>query len=429
MGSLSTASVLQNLYDSTDGKKNTSDLNDSNGNRIGGHLLYNDKLYTTVYIFYDNAPYQILSHLVSSTNLSTPNDTLGPYQVGTVGAGHVSGNMAHVPPEWQVALGGPALTGNCCLSITARTSVGPSASVFNPADLGVKNPAPATPVVDYSLDHPITNSQVGNSLYVQNDGIRGMVFPQNTASLLFFGNHGTGSVCYGNSGTDCYDPADPYKGYHTYPYKYQVWAYDANDLVKVKNGQLQPWQIQPYSVWNFNLPFETDDTHDIYGAAYDPATQKIFLSQHYKDGTLPIIHVFKVNATGGSAPPPTPTPTPITTGNTFYISPTGSDSNPGTSASPWKTFAFAIPKLNPGITLLLKDGTYSGPGTIIDINCNAGAQNGTAIAPITIKAENQRRALIQGAGNGNNVILVSSPCSYWIIDGLHAKDTDNQAGA
>ncbi|OFZ74088.1 MAG: hypothetical protein A3K03_10040, partial [Bdellovibrionales bacterium RIFOXYD1_FULL_44_7] len=252
MGSLSTASVLQNLYDSTDGKKNTSDLNDSNGNRIGGHLLYNDKLYTTVYIFYDNAPYQILSHLVSSTNLSAPNDTLGPYQVGTVGAGHVSGNMALIPPEWQAAFGGPALTGNCCLSITARTSVGPSASVFNPADLGVKNPVPATPVVDYSLDHPITDSQVGNSLYVQNDGIRGMIFPQNTATLLFFGNHGTGSVCYGDSGSGCFDPASPYKGYHSYPYKYQVWAYNANDLVKAKNGQLQPWQVQPYAVWNFN---------------------------------------------------------------------------------------------------------------------------------------------------------------------------------
>ncbi|MBI2559195.1 hypothetical protein HYW20_07785, partial [Candidatus Woesearchaeota archaeon] len=295
ISSLATASILQNLYDSTDGKKDTPDLTDSNGNRIGGHLLYNNKFYTTVFIFYDNAPYQILSHLVSSTDLSITNDIQGPFQVGTVGAGHVSGYMANIPTEWQSAFGGTALTGNCCLSITARTSVGPSASIFNPADLGVKNPVPATPVVDYSLDHPIANSQVGNSLYVLSDWVQGMVFPKNTASLLFFGSHGTGSVCYGeSSATECYDPASPYKGYHAYPYKYQVWAYNANDLVKVKNGQLQPWQVQPYSVWNFNLPFEADDTHIINGAAYDPATQRIFLSQHYKDGTLPIIHVFKI---------------------------------------------------------------------------------------------------------------------------------------
>ena len=37
----------------------------------------------------------------------------------------------------------------------------------------------------------------------------------------------------------------------------------------------------------------------------------------------------------------------------YYIAPNGNNSNPGTSAAPWKTFAYAIPNLNPGDTLLL----------------------------------------------------------------------------
>ena len=43
----------------------------------------------------------------------------------------------------------------------------------------------------------------------------------------------------------------------------------------------------------------------------------------------------------------------------YYISPTGSDSNTGTIGSPWKTFSFAVPKLKPGDTLILRDGTYN----------------------------------------------------------------------
>ena len=36
--------------------------------------------------------------------------------------------------------------------------------------------------------------------------------------------------------------------------RFQVWAYNANDLLAVKNGTLQPWQVQPYDVWKFNVP-------------------------------------------------------------------------------------------------------------------------------------------------------------------------------
>src|SRR2546423_14916678 len=81
-----------------------------------------------------------------------------------------------------------------------------------------------------------------------------MVFPSGTRSVLFFGPHGLGSYCYGTGGTagDCYDPDDGPKGIHSYPYRSQVWAYDANDLVAVKAGQKQSYQVMPYAVWQLD---------------------------------------------------------------------------------------------------------------------------------------------------------------------------------
>src|SRR5258706_11999555 len=47
----------------------------------------------------------------------------------------------------------------------------------------------------------------------------------------------------------------------------------------------------------------------------------------------------------------------------FFLSPTGADTNPGTEAKPWKTFAHALPLLRPGHTLVLLDGTYGAATT------------------------------------------------------------------
>src|SRR5215475_12637578 len=78
---------------------------------------------------------------------------------------------------------------------------------------------------------------------------------------------------------------------------------------------------------------------------------------------------------------------------TYYISPSGTDSNSGTSSgSPWKTFGFAIPRLRGGDTLILRNGTYDSSNSgYLNIDCTAGASNGTAGQPVTIKAEGERQ--------------------------------------
>jgi hypothetical protein len=111
---------------------------------------------------------------------------------------------------------------------------------------------------------------------------------------------------------------------------------------------------------------------------------------------------------------------------TFYISPKGSDSSSGTStSSPWKTFKYAIPKLQPGDTLILKDGTYTKSTTgLPDINCGStgNAKNGTSTQPIIIKAENERQAHLHS--DGTTFAFHIQYCSYWVVEGLQGSSED-----
>jgi hypothetical protein len=309
INSLKTATILQPFRDPTEGKLGSINPSDQNSKKVGGQLVYNGKLYVTGYSYYDGAGTQTKSHFVRLINLSTSGQVKGPYTVGNQYPGFVSGYMTLIPSEWQSQFGGPALTGNCCLAIAGVQSNGPAASVFNPSNVGSGSSVAATAVVGYPSTHPLgTGWETTNPFYNGTTQIRGIVFPVGTRSVMFFGRHGVGTFCYG-TGAECNDPADNSKGTHAYPYKYQIWAYDANDLVAVKNGAKQQWEVTPYSVWNFSLPFAgASSAHVLGGAAYDPQTHNIYVSQQCSDtNCAPIIHVFKVTNAGDTtsalAPP------------------------------------------------------------------------------------------------------------------------------
>jgi hypothetical protein len=322
IGNLATATFLQPFADATEGKLNQINPSDSNPHYVGGQLVYNGKLIVTGYSYYDGGGTQASSHFARPLNLSTTGQVQGPFKVGTLYPGLVDGYMTPIPPEWQSALGGPALTGGCCYSIISLQSQGPAASVFDPGQLGTANPVPATPVVGYPYPDVLgPGGTTQNNYFSLTTQITGVVFPVGTRSVLFFGRQGTGPYCYGPGTSDqsqagqpadggvdtwCYDPANSSKGGHAYPYVYQVWAYDANDLVAVKNGTKLPNQVQPYAVWKFDMPFEDPtDTHLLGGAAYDPNTNQIYLSQECEDsGCGPIIQVFKVGGAMALPQPP-----------------------------------------------------------------------------------------------------------------------------
>jgi len=95
------------------------------------------------------------------------------------------------------------------------------------------------------------------------------------------------------------------------------------------------------------------------------------------------------------------------TAATYYIAPNGSDVSAGTSSAPWATFSKAMTVLSPGDTLFLKNGTYY---QSLDITVS-----GTEVNPITIKAQNDGKAIIDGQGN-------IMPCRINGATGSHLHD-------
>lgn len=287
------ATLLQSFHDVTDGN-----LGGASGDGIGSLLPYNGKLIVGSYEFYDGAGDQETTIGQSSLDLAPTNDFKGFFAPSGINPGRLGGYMSLIPTEWRSLLGGPALNGNCCLSIISRTNSGPGVSVFDPANVGTLNPVPFREVLGYPLSNPVKfgNEQGGcsvqNNVFNCTTKVVGVALPTGTRSVLFFGRHGTGPVCYKDSGpASCQGTG----GYNAPPYRPQVWAYDANDLVAVKNGQKQPFEVQPYAVWSYDFQFNGASV-DLVGGTYDPDTKRMFLIED--NGEDPIVHVLKVNTTG-----------------------------------------------------------------------------------------------------------------------------------
>ena len=323
-----------------------------NGVKVGGITVVDPHLIVNVWTYYDASQTpQTLTHFVAGQDFAAPTAVEGPFQVGRgfqdynrkdvarIG-GFVSGYMTTIPAQWQGPLGGTHLTGQGGgISILGRTSSGPSATVFTPTELSVATgrdgAAPRARPRDTKtnaflvMGYPTNSSNPKDELHQPTLGVwgkgggvydgtqifRGMVFPDGTRSILFFGWGGT-RFCYGGGTNDpkldltphpqgghwCYDPANDSKGTHGYPYRSLVFAYDVLDFIAVKQGKRKPWEIKPYATWSFAMPFQQKldangvDRSDyaIVGAAYDPATRRIFLTAYRTDENLPIVHVFRL---------------------------------------------------------------------------------------------------------------------------------------
>lgn len=339
VANLPRAALLQAPTDVLKGKIGTIDGDTYNGVKVGGIVPFGSSLAVSAWSFYDAGPNkQTKTHFVTGQNFSAISTVTGPFQVG-VGfqdmvptdtsriGGFVSGYMAAIPNAWQSALGGTHLTGQGGgISILNRTSSGPSATVFSATEIGVPN-APTKLVMGYPSESSMPSSPLHKPMlgtWGQNGGLyngmqyfRGMVFPEGTRSVLFFG-WGASEFCYGANTSDpamhrqpvpnqgsqiyCYDPVpgNEWTGPHGYPNRSLVFAYDANDFLAVKNGTKKPWDVKPYATWYFSLPFQQKlvngidtGTYEIVGAAYDPASKRIFLTASRGDGAAPLIHVLR----------------------------------------------------------------------------------------------------------------------------------------
>jgi hypothetical protein len=306
---LPVASFVQPLSDPTEGR--LRDIADA-GVTLDGLLVHDGRLFGTGLIYYDATNKQRLSHFGRPLDLARAEGTR-IHQVGETGkAGFVAGYMATVPPEWREALGAPAVTGQCCISIISRTSYGPGLFAWNPADLGRRDPLPVTPLLYYPAQHPnLGRWEETNDFFGGATDVAGVALIDRTTTVLFAGRNGMGPFCYGVGTADekkaneprpvekhCFDPTSADKGPHAFPYRLQFWAYDVNDLAAVRAGERQPWDVRPYGVWPFELPPIGDPYPRLGAISYDSAHRRLFLTQLRgdKDGysRRPILHVFTV---------------------------------------------------------------------------------------------------------------------------------------
>lgn len=110
---------------------------------------------------------------------------------------------------------------------------------------------------------------------------------------------------------------------------------------------------------------------------------------------------------------------------TYWASPSGGaascaaasgSSDPGV----YRTLSQGIACTAGGDTLKLKNGTYTGAGSVLLIS----SKNGSAGNPITITAENPGQAFIQGDGTAGQVVRLENS-SWWIIENLRIENVDN----
>lgn len=256
------AQYVQSFADAFAGRIEQINPGDPNAKKIGGHLVWGDKLLVSAYAYYDGAGTQSKSHIIRPLDLSDVGHVVGPIGMAGASPRRVAGSMCAVPDAWRDRLG-PALSGIGGLAIITASSAGPCAATFDPDDMS----AGAQLLVGYPVDRSLARAYGAHESQGQNDywnltsSSVGIAFPHSHDSVLFIGRHGMGAYCYGGGGADgpCIDPIDSSKGGHAYPYRFQVWAYDANDLVRVRRGEVQPWEIKPYDIWTLDLPFGRAD--------------------------------------------------------------------------------------------------------------------------------------------------------------------------
>lgn len=108
--------------------------------------------------------------------------------------------------------------------------------------------------------------------------------------------------------------------------------------------------------------------------------------------------------------------------STYYIATTGNDSNAGTSSSPFLTIQHAADVVNPGDTVIVKDGTYSTTtSTFISLSRTGSAGN-----YITFKSEHKWGAVLDGLDNGSTggdyCWMLGSDVSYIKIQDFEIKN-------
>ncbi|MBN1515117.1 hypothetical protein JXA32_00970 [Candidatus Sumerlaeota bacterium] len=297
----------------------------SNGNpqaldSIGGMLVFDGpdgpQLLVNAYEYYDAPGDNTQTTLIVRDADDLASCAVDGFYSFQGGAGHTSGWISPVPPEWIPEIGASYITGQSSgIPIISRCSVGPSAFAFDPAEIIGADSTTATistiKLLDFSLDHPLHddlyNSSGTNDLWTHLSRVTyGLIVP-GTRTYITFGYSGghVSGVCYKCTQDDG-NLCGGYCAYEADDYYQYCWLWDVNDLIKVRQGRINSYDVRPYEYGKFPTPFECS-THEIGGGAYDVESGKLYLTIQRADseqGTYsnpPIVVVFRFEMRGAQS--------------------------------------------------------------------------------------------------------------------------------
>ena len=104
-----------------------------------------------------------------------------------------------------------------------------------------------------------------------------------------------------------------------------------------------------------------------------------------------------------------------------YVDPAGNDANAGTRTAPWRTIQHAADVANPGDTVVVNNGIYTGGAQIVTI-----ARSGTAAAWIVFRAANRWGAIIDGQNNSSTTGFEING-NYIRVEGFEVRNTSRYA--
>lgn len=313
--------------------------NPQNINRISGLAVYNGSLIVNAIEYYDASATNSHTTLTLSNASDLSSSPVNGYY-SLQGAAHIAGWLTPLSADWQIALGSPYLAGSSsAYPINGRLCMGVSAFGIDPnlltgsasgiittdtwMDFDLNNTLYADYTMLQNANYNILSSDpappggghtaadinlvVGNNdLWTEESSAAyGFIVPH-TRTYLTIGysaghNSGIGYKALQSDGNICGGPcpfdADDYYNYY--------WLWDMNDLLAVKNGSMNAYDLRPYDYGVFDAPFQTDvyqnipEFHPIEGASFDESSDILYITL-YDGGAIsqfaknPLILAYKV---------------------------------------------------------------------------------------------------------------------------------------
>ena len=301
--------------------------NVDNLDRIGGMEYVNGMLLVNAYVYYDaNAGADTTTMAIQNANNLSGSAVAGYHRFAA--RAHAAGWISPIPAEWQQALGGTHISGYSSGGpIISRWSVGPSAFAFTPTNPNLANASPttipATTLMDFSLQNPMGMDAGSAESYLNNSDRNNKMWNHITSAKYGFVVPGTRTyMAVGFSGG--YDSGVGYKitqdngnvcgGYCAYSasdYSNYYWLFDLNDLLAVKNGSMNSYDIKPYAFGKFESAFANGGFSPILGGAVDINRGLLYLNLEAVEpfewgGGYPGVAVYSL---GTQSPPKSPADT------------------------------------------------------------------------------------------------------------------------